>query len=83
MCEPIVSSCAGESHDHAVYLRSALAKVAIGEFHSSFETYCCLMNLPPPSSKSIFVECHQLIGEKLQLHVEDSLKCAMEEVRQF
>ena len=41
------------------------------------------MNLPPPSSKSTFVEYHQLIGEKSQLHVEDSLKCAREEVRQF
>ena len=83
MCEPIVSSCAGESHRHAVNLPSALAKVAIGEFHSSFETYCCLKNLPPPSSKSIFVECHLHIGDKLQLHVEDSLKRAMEEVRHF
>ena len=57
MCEPIVSSCAGESHGHAVYLQSALAKVAIGEFHSSLRH---LIKLPPPSSKSIFVECHQL-----------------------
>ena len=70
---PIVSSYAGESHRHAVNLRSALAKVAIGESHSSFERFCCLMNLPPPSSKSTFVEYHQLIGEKSQLHVEDSL----------
>ena len=38
---PIVSSCAGESHRHAVNLRSALAKVAIGESHSSFEKFCC------------------------------------------
>ena len=30
---PIVSSYAGESHWHAVNLRYALAKVAIGEFH--------------------------------------------------
>ena len=65
---PIVSSYAGESHRHAVNLRSALAKVAIGESHSSFEKFCCLMNLPPPSSKSTFVEYHQLIGEKSQLH---------------
>ncbi len=41
------------------------------------------MNLPPPSSKSTFVEYYQLIGEKSQLHVEDSLKRAREEVRQF
>ena len=41
------------------------------------------MNLPTPSSKSTFVEYHQLIGEKSQLHVEDSLKHAREEVRQF
>ena len=34
---PIVSSYAGESHRHAVNLPSALAKVAIGESHSSFE----------------------------------------------
>ncbi len=80
---PIVSSCAGESHRHAVNLRSSLAKVAIGESHSSFETFCCLTNLPPPSSKSTFVEYHQLLGEKSQLHVEDSLKRAREEVRQF
>ena len=80
---PIVSSYAGESHRHAVNLRSTLAKVAIGESHSSFENFCCLMNLPPPSSKSTFVEYHQLIGEKSQLHVEDSLKRAREEVRQF
>ena len=33
----IVSSYAGESHRHAVNLRSALAKVAIGESHSLFE----------------------------------------------
>ena len=38
-----------------------------------------LMNLPPPSGKSIFVEYHQLIVEKSQLHVEDSLKRAREE----
>ena len=37
----------------------------------------------PPSSKSTFVEYHQLIGEKSQLHVEDSLKRVREEVRQF
>ena len=80
---PIVSSYAGESHRHAVNLRSALAKVAIGESHSSFEKFCCLMYLPPPPSKSTFVEYHQLIGEKSQLHVEDSLKHAREEVRQF
>ena len=80
---PIVSSCAGESHRHAVNLRSALAKVAIGESHSSFETFCCLLNLPPPSSKSTFVEYHQLTGGKSQPHVEDGLKPAMEEVRQF
>ena len=43
---PIVSSYAGESHRHAVNL-SALAKVAIGESHSSFEKFSCLMNLPP------------------------------------
>ena len=41
------------------------------------------MNLPPSPSKSTFVEYHQLIGEKSQLHVEDSLKRAREEVRQF
>ena len=41
--------------------------------------YPPLMNLPPPSGKSIFVEYHQLIVEKSQLHVEDSLKCAREE----
>ena len=52
---PIVSSYAGESHRHAVNLRSALVKVAIGESHTSFEILCCLMNLPPPSSKSTFV----------------------------
>ena len=80
---PIVSICAGESHRHAVNLRSALAKVAIGESHSSFETFCCLMNLPPPSSRSTFVEYHQLIGEKSHLHVEDSLKRAREEVRHY
>ena len=39
---PIVSSYAGEIHRHAVKLRSSLAKVAIGESHSSFETFCCL-----------------------------------------
>ena len=36
----IVSSYPGESHRHAVNLRSAHAKVAIGESHSSFETFC-------------------------------------------
>ena len=41
------------------------------------------MNLPPPSGKSTFVEYHQLIGEKSQLHVEDSLKCAREEQDSF
>ena len=41
------------------------------------------MNLPPPSSKSTFVEYYQLIGENSQLHVEDSLKRTREEVRQF
>ena len=39
---PIVSLYAGEIHRHAVNLRSSLAKVAIGESHSSFETFCCL-----------------------------------------
>ena len=39
---PIVSSYAGEIHRHAVNFRSILAKVAIGESHSSFETFCCL-----------------------------------------
>ena len=39
---PIVSSYAGEIHRHAVNLRSSLAKVAIGESHLSFETFCCL-----------------------------------------
>ena len=38
---PIVSSYAGEIHMHAVNLRSSLAKVAIGESHSSFETFYC------------------------------------------
>ena len=38
---PIVSSYAFEIHS-AVNLRSSLAKVAIGEPHSSFETFCCL-----------------------------------------
>ena len=33
-----------------------------------------LMNLPPPPGKSTFVEYHQYIVEKSQLHVEDSLK---------
>ena len=56
----VVSSYAGESRMHAVNLRSALAKVAIGESHSSFEIFCCLMNLLPLSSKSTFVEYHQL-----------------------
>ena len=63
----IVSSYAGESHRKAVNLRFALAKVAIGESHLSLETFCCLMNLPPPSNKSTFVEYHQLIEEKIQL----------------
>ena len=39
---PIVSSYAGEIHRHAVNLRSSLAKVAIGESYSSFETFCYL-----------------------------------------
>ena len=38
---PIVSSYAGEIHRHAVNFRSSLAKVAIGESRSSFETFCC------------------------------------------
>ena len=42
-----------------------------------------LMNLPPPSGKSIFVEYHQLIVEKSQLHVEDSLKRARDEQDSF
>ena len=42
-----------------------------------------LMNLPPPSGKSTFVEYHQRIVEKSQLHVEDSLKCAKEEHDSF
>ena len=42
-----------------------------------------LMNLPPPSGKSIFVEYHQLIVEKSQLHFEDSLKRAREEQDSF
>ena len=42
-----------------------------------------LMNLPPPSGKSTFVEYHQLIVEKSQLHVEDSLKRAREEQDSF
>ena len=79
----IVSSYAGESHRHAVNLRSALAKVAIGESHSSFEVFCCLLNLPPLSSKITLVEYHQLLGEKSHPHVEDSLKRAKKEVRQF
>ena len=41
------------------------------------------MNLPPPSGKNIFVEYHQLIVEKSQLHVEDSLKRAREEQDSF
>ena len=41
-----------------------------------------LMNLPP-SGKSTFVEYHQLIVEKSQLHVEDSLKRAREEQDSF
>ena len=40
------------------------------------------LNLPP-SCKSIFVEYHQLIVEKSQLHVEDSLKRAREEQDSF
>ena len=43
----------------------------------------CKMNLPPPSGKSTFVEYHQLIVEKSQLHVEDSLKRAREEQDSF
>ena len=42
---PIVSSYAGESHRHAVNLRSTLAKVAIGESHSSFEKIFFLLHL--------------------------------------
>ena len=42
-----------------------------------------LMNLPPPSGKSILVEYHQLIVEKSQLHVEDSLKRARDEQDSF
>ena len=42
-----------------------------------------LMNLPPPSGKSTVVEYHQLIVEKSQLHVEDSLKRAREEQDSF
>ena len=42
-----------------------------------------LMNLPPPFGKSIFVEYHQLIVEKSQLHVEDSLKRAREQQDSF
>ena len=41
------------------------------------------MNLPPPSGKSTFVEYHQRILEKSQLHVEDSLKCASVEQDSF
>ena len=40
------------------------------------------MNLPP-SGKSTFVEYLQLIVEKSQLHVEDSLKRAREEQDSF
>ena len=42
-----------------------------------------LMNLFPPSGKSTVVEYHQLIVEKSQLHVEDTLKCAREEQESF
>ena len=42
-----------------------------------------LMNLPPPSGKSTFVEYLQLIVEKSQLHVEDSLKRARLELDSF
>ena len=41
------------------------------------------LNLPPPSGKSTFVEYLQLIVEKSQLHVEDSLKRAREEQDSF
>ena len=42
-----------------------------------------LMNLPPPSGKSTFVEYYQRILEKSQLLVEDSLKCARVEQDSF
>ena len=54
---PIVSSYAGEIHRHAVNLRSSLAKVAIGESHSSFETFCCLRG----GGDTIFVKKNFLI----------------------
>ena len=41
------------------------------------------MKNPPPSGKSTFVEYHQFIVEKNQLHVGDSLKCAREEQDSF
>ena len=53
---PIVSSYAGEIHRHAVNLRSSLAKVAIGESHSSFETFCCLSGKGGKGGDTIFVK---------------------------
>ena len=53
---PIVSSYAGEIHRHAVNLRSSLAKVAIGESHSSFETFCCLKGRGGGGGDPIFVK---------------------------
>ena len=52
---PIVSSYTGEIHRHAVNLRSSLAKVAIGESHSSFETFCCLRGGGGGRGDTIFV----------------------------
>ena len=80
---PTVSSYSGESHRHAVNLRSPLAKVAIGESHSSFETFFCLQIFLLHLVRVPLLNVTSLIGEKSQLHVEDSLKCAREEVRQF
>ena len=53
---PIVSSYAGEIHRHAVNLRSSLAKVAIGESHSSFETFCYLRRGGGRERDTIFVK---------------------------
>ena len=48
----------------------------------TYYTTTSILNLSP-SGKSIFVEYHQLIVEKSQLHVEDSLKRAREEQDSF
>lgn len=79
---PIQYAKVGSTKKLAINQKSVFANKCAGGTHSSLEMLCCMQDLPPPVSVSVYREHARAVYENSSLQAQASMKQARQEAGQ-